>query len=254
MTKGLTSVDNALRLLLLLGEQESVRISQAAKYLGVSRSTAHRLLTTLKEHGFAEQDKPNGPYQTGAALWEHGARAMSRVDLKTISRPHIMNLAQQIGETCHLTVLEGNSVRFVDGIEGSRPGHIALRIGLVISAHATAAGKAILAAMPVESVRALYPRGVHSLTDNTLKSMTEIENQLSEIARTGVATNFNESLQDFAALAVVIRGSIGEPIGALTLGIPPERLPQSRIPVVVRRMQRASLAISDSIASPTTLT
>src|SRR5947209_5262202 len=44
----LTSVDNALWLLQLVAERQSLRVSEAADLLGVARSTAHRLLSELR--------------------------------------------------------------------------------------------------------------------------------------------------------------------------------------------------------------
>ena len=65
---GLTSVDNALWLLQLVGERQALRVAEAADLLGVAQSTAHRLLTALRRRGFCMQDRPNGAYRPGPAL------------------------------------------------------------------------------------------------------------------------------------------------------------------------------------------
>ena len=64
---GLESVDNALRLLLLLAERESVRVSEVAAELDIAPSTAHRLLSTLRQREFVDQE-PDRRYVKGAAL------------------------------------------------------------------------------------------------------------------------------------------------------------------------------------------
>ncbi|MGO1591683.1 MAG: IclR family transcriptional regulator [Ancrocorticia sp.] len=176
-----------------------------------------------------------------------GVRSLARADLRQMARPQLAALAEETGDTCHLTTLQGNSVLFVEGAQGTTQDAVKLREGLVLPAHATAAGKAILAAMRESDVRALFPRGAQSLTGSTLQTMADIEEHLHSVARKGYATNFNESLQDFSALAVVVRGVRGQAIGALTLGTLPEHLPKARIPLVVRRMHRASLSITDAI-------
>jgi DNA-binding IclR family transcriptional regulator len=64
----IASVDNALRLILLLGEHSEIRLTEASEYLGVASSTAHRLLAMLQYRGFVRQDPRTKVYQSGAAL------------------------------------------------------------------------------------------------------------------------------------------------------------------------------------------
>ena len=59
------SVDSAMRLLLMIGERDRVRIAEAAKELGVARSTAHRLMQMLLYHGFVRQDPESKAYVAG---------------------------------------------------------------------------------------------------------------------------------------------------------------------------------------------
>ncbi|MBA3294655.1 MAG: helix-turn-helix domain-containing protein [Geodermatophilaceae bacterium] len=66
-TYPITSVGNALRLLLLFRERKAIRLSDASDYLGVANSTAHRLLAMLVHHEFVEQDPGQRTYI--ARLW-----------------------------------------------------------------------------------------------------------------------------------------------------------------------------------------
>lgn len=245
---GLSSVDNALILLCAVAERGSLRVSEAAELLGVSRSTAHRLLQALLVRDFVRQPQPNRPYVPGGALTRIALKNLRHYDIATVARPHVAALAEETGETCHFVQLEGSSVRFVDGVVGSHPNALGLRVGIVLPAHATAGGKAILAALPLTKVRALFPRGVQTLTGNTLHSLEEVEEHLAAVGRAGFATNFDESMSQMTALGAVVRGSLGEPLGAVTFAAPSERLPRARIPVVARRMQRTALAISEALA------
>ena len=245
---GLSSVDNALTLLCAVAERGSLRVSDAAELLGVSRSTAHRLLQTLLARDFVRQGQPNRPYVPGPALTRIALRNLRRYDIAALAHPHLAALAEETGETCHFVQLEGSSVRFVDGVVGAHPQALELRVGIVLPAHATAGGKSLLAALPPAKVRALFPRGVQALTGNTLHSLEEVEEHLASVGRAGFATNFDESMPEMTALGVVVRGLMGEPLGALTFAAPAERLPRARIPVVARRMQRAALAITDALA------
>lgn len=129
---GLSSVDNALRLLHLIGERRALRVAEAADDLDVARSTAHRLLTALRRQGFVTQDKPNGVYRPGRALLEIGLAAIGRVDIRHAARPVLEQLSEDTQETVSLLLLEGDSVRFIDCVEGSRAVRVASRTGIVL--------------------------------------------------------------------------------------------------------------------------
>ncbi|GAA3855007.1 IclR family transcriptional regulator [Streptomyces sedi] len=240
----LGSVDNALRLIHALDERGELRVYEASELLGVARSTAHRLLSTLCFRGFATQRGDSHVYLPGPALADAGLRALSRLDLRQVAGPPLRALADETGETVHLVVLEGNGARFVDGVESTQPLRVGLRVGMVLPAHATAAGKSILAALPPERVTDLYPRGVQTLTDRTLASLEEIQRHLTTVAQAGHATNHGESADDVVAVGVVIRDQARHPVGALALAAPAERLLPARIPLVAQRMHRAAATIS----------
>src|SRR3954471_24986600 len=156
---GLTSVDNALQLLQLVGERQALRVAEAADLLGVARSTAHRLLTALRRRGFVTQDRPNGAYRPGPALYEIGLAAVSRIDIRRVARPVLEQLREETQETVSLALLEGTTVRFLDCAESPRSVRVGNRTGVVRQAHASAVGKAILAGLSDAELDRRYPGG-----------------------------------------------------------------------------------------------
>ena len=93
------SVDNALRLLLLLERDGRVRVSDAADALGVAPSTAHRLLAMLEHHGFARQEPSSRAYLPGPTLVRVGLSAVRDLDLRTVAHPYLEALRDETGET-----------------------------------------------------------------------------------------------------------------------------------------------------------
>ena len=71
------SVDKALKLLLLLGDQPEIRLSEATRYLGVASSTAHRLLAMLAYRGFVRQDPVSKAYLPGPGVDQCGVSRFS---------------------------------------------------------------------------------------------------------------------------------------------------------------------------------
>src|ERR1700743_3583161 len=114
------SVDNALKILLLLGERNELRLTEVAEYLHVATSTAHRLLAMLQYRGFMRQDPRTRAYLPGTALTGVAFSILQRYDVRDVLRPFVETLNRDLGETVHLAILDGSTVRFIDAIESPK--------------------------------------------------------------------------------------------------------------------------------------
>jgi IclR family acetate operon transcriptional repressor len=220
-----TSVDNALWLLRLIAERKALRVAEAAELLGVARSTAHRLLSALRRRGFVMQDRPGGPYRPGPALHEIGLAAINRIDIRRVARPVLEQLQELTQETASLAILEGTTIRLLDCVESIRSVRVGNRTGIVRQAHASAVGKAILAALPVAEIERRYPAA--ELPASTAMSMTDRDDllaQLAEIRAHGFALNWEESSDGVSAVAVALHDTSDNPIAALGIAAPTSRI------------------------------
>lgn len=221
----LTSVDNALWLLQLVAERQALRVSEAAELLGVARSTAHRLLSALRRREFLMQDKRNGTYRPGPALHAIGMMAISRLDIRRIAQPVLEQLRDKTRETASLAVLEGTMVRFVDCYEGLATVRIGSLAGVVRHAHASAVGKAILAALSDTDVERRYPdEELPTPTPASIVSRRALLRDLGLTRHRGFALNWEESSEGVAAVAVALRDVSGMPIASISVAVPSMRL------------------------------
>ncbi|MEO3872865.1 IclR family transcriptional regulator [Nonomuraea sp. B12E4] len=221
---GLSSVENALRILLLLSDRPSLRVADAATELGIARSTAHRLLTTLREYQFAAQDKANAAYRIGPVLTRIGLTANRRMDVRSAAGPALERLREQTGETISLSVLEGRDVRFVDCLEGTRSVRVGDRTGLVLPASSTAGGKAILAALPEEDLERRFPDdGLPTLTPSAPATREQLRAELVGVRRDRFALNSEESESGISAVAAAVCDPSGAPLGAIAIVVPASR-------------------------------
>ena len=221
----LTSVDNALLLLQLTAERQVLRVSEAADLLGVARSTAHRLLSALRRRDFLVQDRPNGAYRPGPALHAIGLSAIARLDVRRVAQPHLDQLRNKTRETVSLAVLEGTMVRFVECCEGLSTVRVGTRAGVVRHAHASAVGKAILAALPEAELAGRYPdQDLPAPTPAAIASRPALLKELSQVRRQGYALNWEESSEGVAAVAVAIRDATGMPLASISVAVPAMRL------------------------------
>ncbi len=219
------SVGNALRLLLLLRERSHLRVSECAAELGIARSTAHRLIAMLEHHGFLRRDPARRGYRAGEAILSLGLSAVTGLDIRARARPFMENLRDEVGETVVLVIQEGATVRFVDAVETLRALRVGGRIGLVLPAHSTSAGLAILAAMTPEQLLEVYPdRTLPARGDAPPPSWAELEELLAEARRSGYAVAYTETEVDIGAVGVAIREDLGHARAALAVAAPASRL------------------------------
>jgi DNA-binding IclR family transcriptional regulator len=248
-----TSVDNALWLLQLIGERRALRVAEAADLLGVARSTAHRLLTALRRRGFVMQDRPNGAYRPGPALYEIGLAAVSRIDIRRVARPVLEQIREETQETVSLAVLEGTTVRFLDCAESFRSVRVGNRTGVVRPAHASAVGKAILAGLSDAELDRRYPGGElpGTATAAALTELTDLRAELAEIRAQGYALNWEESAEGVCAVAVALRDTVGQPLAGLGVAAPSSRMADAEaIRAFAPAVIRAAELVHQRLRSP----
>jgi IclR family transcriptional regulator, acetate operon repressor len=244
-TSGLESVDNALRLLLLLAQEEAVRVSDVAHHLEVAPSSAHRLLATFRERGFVEQ-RPDRRYGPGPALDRLAGREPPAATLEQHAERHLVALRDALQETVHLQVLEGSHVLFLASAEADTSLRVGSRVGVRLPAHVTSGGKAILAAMSPPELREWFA-GPGATLGLSGEEVERLRRQLAGVRRAGFGLNKSESERGIAAVGVAVRGAAGEPIGALTVSMPTVRLNHGRLGELAGALHRAREALETGV-------
>lgn len=237
----LESVDNSLRLLLLMSRVNRVGVTEVATELGVAPSTAHRLLSTLRYRGFVVQGKDRS-YRAGPAFVTMINSRASRVALTEVAQPHMEALRDATGETCHLVVLSGTQIRFIASVESRRVLRVGIRVGALMPAHLASGGKLLLAELPPLAFAEHYPpAGVPSL-GLTPQGITALRRELDVVRRMGYAINVGATERGVAAIAVLIR----EPDGpvAMSVSIPTVRYSGSLVPDILTHLREAATGIS----------
>jgi DNA-binding IclR family transcriptional regulator len=214
----LASADKILQVLLIFDNGLPVRVTDASRELGVSRSSAHRLLATLESRGFVRQDAATRAYLPGEALVRLSRSLGRDTSLERAAQDEIEKLAGRLRESVHVAVLDGAKVGFVvwaDGLEEPRTGS---RIGTSFPAHTTASGKVLLSELPIRSLRALYAiEAFEPKADCGISSWSSLLTVLDDVRLRGYASNLQESERGINAVAVPIKDNAGAVYGALTV-------------------------------------
>lgn len=242
------SVDNALKLLLLLGERPEIRLSEATRYLGVASSTAHRLLAMLNYRGFVRQDPVSKAYLPGPALTSVAFAIFGRIDIQGAALPVMRGLAETLRETIHVGMLDGPDVRFVAAVEGPAAVRVASRLGRTMPAHCTSTGKVMLAQLPETELRQLFPdETLQRITPRSIGSRTKLEAELVRIRDRGYASNREESEEGVASVAVPIPTAAPGLRLALNAAAPQNRLAAAQHASVAAALVKAAKEIGDQL-------
>ncbi|WP_089099236.1 IclR family transcriptional regulator [Streptomyces hyaluromycini] len=244
---GAASVANALRTLLFLRGRESVRLTDVSDHLGIARSTAHRLLSTLRTHGFVEQELGGKRYRLGPALLALARGMVDERALIRVARPHLEALREATQETANLLVLDGPDAFFLDGAEGPRTLRVAARTGDHLAAYGAAGGKALLAELPPETVRMRYPQGLSRLTPRTLPDLEALLADLAVSRARGYALNFDESVAEVHAIGMPVRDPAGVCVAAVTVSAPGTRLGHADIEGLLPPLRAAAAGIATDL-------
>ena len=216
---GLKSVLTALDLLDCFMANDELGVTDIARQLGVAKSTAHRLLTTLVARGMAEKNPETGRYRLGLHVYELGTLSANRNRLRRLALPVMEELRQRTGFTSHLSVADGSDVIHLERLQSMRGMHVMVDMRRRFPVHSTAGGKAI-AAFNADVADARRLADFPMLTSRTVRSETDFDRVLADVRRAGYATNRDEALLGFTSVAAPIFDSMGVARAAISVAGP----------------------------------
>jgi len=241
----LSSVANSIRLTKAFTENESeMGISALATRLGLAKSTVHRLATTLVEYHFLEQNRENGKYRLGLALFELGTLVRRKMDTASQSRAQMYSLMEVTGETVQLAVLDHNSVLYIRVLESRQAVRMSTIVGARAPAHCTGVGKVLLAHQSAEAARAIIDAGLKRYTPNTITDPEALLEELGSIRARGCAIDDEEIEVGLRCIAAPIRDHTGQVIAAISVAAPVQRMSKKNVQTTVPTVTAAAEAIS----------
>jgi DNA-binding IclR family transcriptional regulator len=232
MVDSIRSVQRALGIVRLLAEvRKPLGVAEVSQATGLPPATAHRLLVTLVEEGWVEQDPQSTQYELGTGILGTAAVALAYSRFVQAAKLTLNDVSEVSGLNSFLGVLVGHRVAYLASSPG-REGHDPkFRVGVVEQAHAVADGKVLLAGMEPKRVRALYgPRpALRQFTPNTITNLDDLERELEDVRRKGYAIDRGERTPNWQFVAVPVRGRTGNVVAAIVAGghesiVPPEKL------------------------------
>jgi IclR family transcriptional regulator, KDG regulon repressor len=208
----------------LRDEPEGLSLQELADRSGYVKSSAHRILNSLKKHGYVEQESAGGPYRLGVQVMTLARGLNGRSGLVEMAKPYLREVVETFDESAYLAVLRGDRGIFVDVQETRRDFRLVGPLGAEVHFYATAAGKAMAAFLPPARQTALLKNlKAEQQTARTLTKKSEIEQEWEKVRRQGYAVNNEETIVGAIFLACPVFDAGGAVCGSVSVGIPKPR-------------------------------
>ncbi len=238
------SSKRALEIVDLLAAEGPLGTNEIARRLGTTPSTVSRHLGTLAEHGFAERDGATGRYRAGIRLVQLGNLVLVRLDVRTVAHPHLEGLVDRTGETATLSLPGDPDAVTIDLVPARHQVQGVTQLGRPSVAHATAAGKVMLA------WTARRPTGrLRAYTALTITDPAALERELGVVRRRGFADAFEERERGLNAVAAPVVGGDGQLAAVVALQGPVPRFGKAAARRALPALLGAAAAISRDLGA-----
>ncbi len=236
------------RLFLLLevlaknGQAMSLKeISEAAK---LHPSTTHRILNDLTIGRFVERPEA-GTYRLGMRLLELGTLVKDRLNVRDLALGPMRELHRLIQQPVNLSVRQGDEIIYIERAYSERSGMQVVRaIGGRAPLHLTSVGKLFLASDDIARIRAYATRtGLPSQTRNSLTQLHQLERELQEAQKSGVARDNEELELGVRCIAAGVRDDQGKLVAGLSISAPASRMDESWLPKLQSTANEISKAL-----------
>ncbi len=240
----LSSVAMAVRLLKCFSDENfELGIGALASRLGIAKSTAHRLASTLVQGGLLEQVRETSKYRPGVLLFELGSLVRRKVDVYRDAKDILRDLRTRTDETVNLAVLSDGSVVYLNSLESRRTIKVVSTLGMRMPAHCSAEGKVMLAFGPPEVTERLLLGELVRRTSHTIIDPAALRNALAEVRERGYAIDDEEGEVGAKAIAVPVFGVEGLAVAAIGIAGPIQRLTRSAVTAYLPLLYRAAAAV-----------
>lgn len=227
------------------------RLSAIAEATGLPKSTVHRILRSLTEHGFARAAS-DGRYLPGPRILSIAGQILSTFDYTLQLGPALRGLQTRTGFTVHFAVLTGLEAVYVEKLENEdKPYRMASRVGMRLRLHCTGIGKAILAALPPEEAeRLLAEAGMEARTPNTITSAEAMSAELERVRGRGFAIDDEENEEGTRCVAAAVLDHRGRVFGGISVSTLAFLMPHQDAERLGPTVLEAAAAMSEALGAP----
>ncbi len=215
----LQSVSTALDVLDCFLSTPELGVSEIARRLGIAKSSAHRLLTTLAARNIVEKNPETGQYRLGVHLFALGHLAQPRVSLSSLALPELQRLHGATGQSVFVGLMDGDDAVYPHYVGSAAVSVQINRESVRRRSYATALGRAMAAVDPVLQ-RRLRAHAAAGRGPDAVRAVADFDRAIEAFRRTGVAVSRDGVIPGLSAVAAPVKTLAGKPVGALVVAGP----------------------------------
>lgn len=235
------------------GAGRPVSMTDVVAAVHLPKPTVFRLLGLLEEALLVQREPSSKRYSIGPRASRFALEALTNSATRGARRAILQRLVDDIGETCNFTILDGAEVVYLDRVETAWPLRMNLQTGSRVPLHCSASGKLLLAHLPRSARERLLERlPLERFTDSTLTTRASLERELDSIRSRGCATDDEEYITGLCCVAVPVRVARGRVAAAVAVHAPTSRLPLDEALKHLPDLQRAAVALSETLMADAT--
>lgn len=210
----------ALAVLERLSCQRSIGLEDISREIKLAKPTVYRFLLTLQELGYVRR-VDGDRWAITLKMFNLGSRALDHLDLHSAARPIAEELSEDLGETVHMGVLEGDSAVYVLKIESRYTIRMFSRVGRRIPLYCTSIGKVLLA-FSREDERESALKGVRLLafTKKTLSTRPALDAELARIRAQGFGLDDEEHEEGIHCIGAPVFDHTGSVVATISVSWP----------------------------------
>ncbi|AKR54890.1 Transcriptional regulator, IclR family [Devosia sp. H5989] len=217
----MSTVGKAITLLEAFDVQRpELGLTELAKLVGFDKATTRRLLLSLAQGGLIEQDEATRLYRLGPATVRFARIREAHFPFLESARPFVVALAEQTGETAHLSEYDSDLLTSIYVEESTQPNRISVSIGDRFPLHATASGIAYLAFSRPDYARTYLARKLDKFSPFTVTDPERLSHMLEETRARGFSISDQGRAEGVFSVGAPIVDRDGYAIGALAVASP----------------------------------
>ncbi|MBM7646037.1 DNA-binding IclR family transcriptional regulator [Scopulibacillus daqui] len=240
------TVIKSMKILKLFLTHAKLSFNDMMEHSGIPKTSLHRMIRSLEEMGFLTKDE-DGYYSLGLLFLQFGQLVADRLDIRTIARPFMKELRDDVEEAVHLIVKDGNEAMYIEKLDTPQPVRLYTSIGRRSPLYA-GDSRIILAYLPKEEQEAyietaeLKPVGMGTITDKRM-----LRQLLDEARENGYAVTRSE-LEDYtASVSAPIFNGQNQVAAAISIAGIEARYREERLPELIVKVKETSMKISKKL-------
>ncbi|MCC6198419.1 MAG: IclR family transcriptional regulator [Burkholderiales bacterium] len=228
----------------------STALADLSAASGLPKPTAYRLLAMLEEAGLVTREPGDRRIAAGPRLVRFALDVQMSEAVRAPRHAILKRLADHLGETVNLTMLDGSEVVYIDRVETQWPLRMTLQPGSHVPLHCTASGKLLLALLPAARRRRIVDElPLQRFTEQTITNRRALEAELAAIRRDNLSTDNEEYLVGLVCVAVPVAAHDGRNVACVAVHAPVARMTLDRALTHVPALRNAAEALGATFGS-----